>query len=345
MQLRVSVDVLGRCERCGDTTLQPTAGVARPSIEPQISVCIPTHNPDIAYLGELFESIEAVGDPRLEVVISDDASGNVPEIQALLANANFPWQAWWSSKALGMSQNWNEAVARARGEFVILPGQDDRLDAAGMAHALAVAERTGADLIFGAQRFIDEAGGSRRNPIASAWGESKLGFIDDVVPADTVVRMALLHGNVFGDPCSTILRAEALRSVGGFSTVYEHAVDLEMWVRLAAAGSVVARCSDPIGFHRVHSVAASITHVRSGAAQRDRLRLLNDYGVVLDDGDWNGAIARLHTHRIFDLLRRGTRPAPIPAMEGSVEQRLRAVIQDVWQHLSGRLRRLRASRS
>lgn len=307
---------------------------------PDLSICIPTHNPDTAYLQELFVSIEEIGEICLEVVISDDSSSNAAEIETLLAGVSFPWRAWWSVSPLGMSSNWNSALDRARGEFAVLPGQDDLLSGPGIVHAVALAKRDGADVVFGQQRFVDAEGVERPNPMSSAWGESKMRSSDETVPSETIIRMALLHGNVLGDPCSVVFRTDAVRAVGGFSLSYEHAVDLELWTRLAASQATVARSSETIGRHRVHSVAATQTHIRTGAAQRDRARLLEDYGAVLGEDDRNSAIARLHSHRLFDVLRRGTRLEPVPAMEGPVWSRARAILNDVWQNLVGRIRRL-----
>ncbi len=94
----------------------------------QFSLLIPSYNrPEM--IRETVESLLANAGPDVEIIISDDASPKSAEIAAVLADltAAGRLQLVIQPRNLGWSDNRNALVEIARGEWLILLGDDDRL--------------------------------------------------------------------------------------------------------------------------------------------------------------------------------------------------------------------------
>ena len=93
-----------------------------------ISIVIPAYNYG-RFLPEAIESVLAQGIEDLEILISDDAStDNTPDVIADYV-ARYPFiRGDRNPVNLGAVPNFNQAVARARGEYVLVLGADDLLE-------------------------------------------------------------------------------------------------------------------------------------------------------------------------------------------------------------------------
>lgn len=109
---------------------------------PTISICIPTYN-RAGMLAELLDSIIAQGlEDEVEVVVSDDAS---PDDTAAVAegykNKIKHYTLLCQPLNLGLDANFLAVVAAARGEYIWLMGDDDRLEPGGLARVLDAIRR------------------------------------------------------------------------------------------------------------------------------------------------------------------------------------------------------------
>ncbi|MBI4995402.1 MAG: glycosyltransferase family 2 protein [Rhodocyclales bacterium] len=94
---------------------------------PLISVCVPTYN-GYPYIADLVR--ELLGSPRMdfEIVISDDCSSDETWDFVVRTSQSDPRLKCFRNEAnLGMDRNFAASVARARGQYVWLTGQDDRI--------------------------------------------------------------------------------------------------------------------------------------------------------------------------------------------------------------------------
>lgn len=106
-----------------------------------LSICIPTYNRS-ACLRELLASIEAQDRPDIEVIVSDDASpddsadvaeqfvGRIRNLTVLRQPTN-----------LGLDKNFLAVTSQAKGDYIWLMGDDDRLEPEGMDLVLAALKR------------------------------------------------------------------------------------------------------------------------------------------------------------------------------------------------------------
>jgi Glycosyl transferase family 2 len=99
-------------------------------MSPLLSVALPTHN-RARYALHAIRSMLAIADPRLEVVVSDTSTDG--ELEAALKQQNLLQDARLSYQhpveRLDMTGNHNAALARCRGRFVCVIGDDDTITA------------------------------------------------------------------------------------------------------------------------------------------------------------------------------------------------------------------------
>lgn len=300
-------------------------------MNPQVSICIPTYNPDLKYLQELLASIERQTWSQIEVVISDDSSANFEQMVSMLPTSRFQRSVYRAERRLGMAGNWNYSAERANGRYLIVTGQDDLFADDGVEMLVRAAMRHDVDLVFGGQGYVGPAGEQVRNPSRSVTRETLFRDSETRLPPRSALALALLYGNVLGDPCSTLILRSAFEATSGFSGEYLHAADLEFWMRLAASGCESLSLGKVVAAHRSHSANATSSHVSSGVAQADRLKIHADYGAAIhSDRLWNRSVMRLHMHAIFDQLSHATIPLPgYPSMRGSRVSRMIGITSEL----------------
>jgi glycosyltransferase involved in cell wall biosynthesis len=89
-----------------------------------ISVCIPAYK-RASFLKRLLDSIAIQSFRNFEVVVTDDSpDGEVQELCGRYREA-FPLAYYRNETALGTPENWNEAIRRARGEWIKMMHDDD----------------------------------------------------------------------------------------------------------------------------------------------------------------------------------------------------------------------------
>lgn len=303
--------------------------------QPLVSLCIPTYNPDIAYLHELLGSIERQAWPHIEVLISDDCSLNFDEVASGLPVTKFHRTVVRATERLGMARNWNEAARSAKGEYLIVVGQDDLLVESGVETLVLAAQSSGAGLVFGGQGYIGVKGQRIESPSRSLRRDAILPIENIELSPAALVALGLSFGNILGDPCSTLIRRQDFERTAGFSIEFRHAADLELWLRLATKGTTAVSLSTEVAFHRSHNANATISHVSSGTAQADRLELHRTYGGSLADNEvWNRSALRLYVHAAYDMFRHRIRPVKgYPPLRGSGTALARACLTEILEQL------------
>jgi glycosyltransferase involved in cell wall biosynthesis len=124
---------------------------------PLATICIPTHF-RLNYLKEAVAAARAQTLQNIEIIISDD--GVVDEIKSWgesIAREDSRVRFRKNAQKLGMGGNWNACVEAARGEWIVIQGDDDRLLPTFCESLLAIA---GPDskVLFSNHYVIDEHG-------------------------------------------------------------------------------------------------------------------------------------------------------------------------------------------
>jgi glycosyltransferase involved in cell wall biosynthesis len=245
---------------------------------PLVSICIPTYQ-GASWIRETLASALAQDYPRVEVVVSDDASTDgTADIVSSLGNGRV--RVIGSERRVGMARNWNRCVRAARGEYIKLLMQDDLLEPDCISALAAVLDRhPEAGFVFSPRNVLLD---DPSDPDARRWLRD-LGTLHDALEPLleindgrrilAVMQRERFGPNHIGEPTVVLMRHVALEQVGLFNAHLGQVTDLEMWLRLAGSFDVgfVRR---PLATFRVHRGSASTVNSRSGAAWLDRVWLV-----------------------------------------------------------------------
>ena len=212
---------------------------------PKVTICMPTYNFE-RYLPEAIESVLAQDFRDYEFLIIDDCSSDTSAaIISGYAKKDTRITAFVNGQNVGMVNNWNLCMQRARGSYIKFLFGDDELVSPGaiarMVQALESDHRV--SLVTSARRIIDER--SREIKVASAYREH------GPVPGTDIITDCLLERlNKIGEPSAVMFRKE--QAGRGFDARYRQLVDLEMWFHLLEQGMFVYE-TEPLVAFRVHS--------------------------------------------------------------------------------------------
>lgn len=286
---------------------------------PNASICFPVWRADPEHLRAAVASALAQDAPEVEVVVSvaaDEAAG----VRTTLARLADQVRLVEQPEGLTMVQHWNAVLGEALAPIVVLPGQDDVLRPAMVSTHLARHADPTVVLCASEACLVDDDGRTlpaRRGPRRArsrlvGAGSRRLGHRE-------LVELVLREGNVVGAPSQVSFHRADAERLGGFDDRYEHAADLDLWLRLSTSGDAVL-VGAVLGTRRAHAGAATRVHRAEGAAAGDRQRLLGDHGGALDaDGvaaaqavraQWSAADAvRAAVRRDASSARRHARDA------------------------------------
>jgi GT2 family glycosyltransferase len=305
-----------------------------------ISIAIPLFRPVAEHLTALLTSLEAQTVAPLEVILSEDpADADEPLVVGERLSNGTPIKRNRNPERLGMVGNWNRAVELTAGEAVLLMGQDDvLLPNACEVHTGMLLEAPSAPVSASLPDFIDD-GGAARSPDQKSTGVRRL--VEPgaryLLPYDVLAVLALLYGNVTGEPCGTCFRREAWAAVGGYSEAFRHSADIEFMLRMARTCGPVLLSSTALSARRLHSRSVTLEHISRRVTAEDRERLFTDHRAALTDPELQRrAEARLLTHNAFDALRtRDLMRLPVADFRPRLTA---AVVLDLWENLGGRPR-------
>ena len=128
------------------------------STSPLISVCIPTYNGH-PYVETLITELLRSSRSDFEIVVSDDCSTDETwSLVARVSQTDSRLRCFRNESNLGMDRNFAACVAHARGRFVWLTGQDDRLFHEGLDAVVAmILERPEIDFLHLNYTRVEEA--------------------------------------------------------------------------------------------------------------------------------------------------------------------------------------------
>ncbi|HXB93284.1 MAG TPA: glycosyltransferase [Puia sp.] len=126
---------------------------------PLISVCIPAYK-NIGFLRRLLDSIAIQTFRDFEVVVTDDSPDETVGQLCTEYVSRFRMHYFRNAAPLGTPENWNEAVRKARGEWIKIMHDDDWFAAEDSLaeYAAAISGHPETNFIFSAYRdvFLDE---------------------------------------------------------------------------------------------------------------------------------------------------------------------------------------------
>ncbi|HMP90676.1 MAG TPA: glycosyltransferase [Kiritimatiellia bacterium] len=223
-------------------TSTPSSG-----IRPFWSIMIPVYNPDINLLRETIESVFTAtsGPDRCQIAMVDD--GSTVSLDTFYEEvASRGVEIYRNRERVGIMGNWNQCLAHARGQWVHLLHQDDRILPdfyRAMEAGIAAVPAIGA--AFSQISFIDDAGAFIRKGHMT---QQEAGVMNAWIENITVNLVAQCPGMV--------VRREVYDRLGGFDTSFSYNADQEMWQRIAVEYPIWYD-PRPMAEYRVHPASAT----------------------------------------------------------------------------------------
>lgn len=217
---------------------------------PKVTVGIPSWNGE-RFIGDAIQSVLDQRFTDLEVIVVDDHSvDSTVEIVRSFADPRIA--LYENERRLGIPRNWNRVLSLARGEYVCLFHQDDRMHPDNLARK---AQLLDADPTIGFVHSDIEVLIDPSAPYPPAqWVEDSTE--DFIIDGPVYFRRLLLEGNLICAP-TVLARREELLRVGGFDPELGFACDYALWMNLCLDRRV-AFLSQPLVQYRWH--AGNETH-------------------------------------------------------------------------------------
>jgi glycosyltransferase involved in cell wall biosynthesis len=220
-------------------------------VKPRVTVLTATYN-QAATVRTCVESVLAQTMPDWEMVVVDDGSTDgTPDVARAGADPRVRVLALEHAGIGRLHDRYNRALALAAGPLVaVLEGDDwwppDKLAVQGPAlerEGGAVLSFGGCDLYDGAGRFL-----ARHRPPGSLRGR---------IPGVRMARLLMTHSSAMPFSPTVIVRAEAVRSIGGFRQAPGlPLVDFTTWLELTRAGDFLGS-AELLGCYRFYPESVS----------------------------------------------------------------------------------------
>jgi hypothetical protein len=215
-----------------------------------VSVIIPCYNYG-RFLGQCVDSVLSQDGVDVEVLVIDDASPDGSgEVAAELACDQPRVRLVRHARNLGHIATYNEGLAQADGDCLLLLSADDYLTPGSLSRAARLMDaHPSVGLVYGAavlhgddQRYEGELSSTSRYRVVPGreWIAERCRAMNNVVPTPTAV-----------------VRTSVQRRVGGYRADSPYAGDLEMWLRLAAYADVAELEADQ-AIYRQHGLNMSV---------------------------------------------------------------------------------------
>lgn len=212
---------------------------------PKVTIGIPTWNGE-RYLADAIKSVLAQSFDGLEVIVVDDQSTD-STVEIVRSFRDPRITLYENEQRLGIPGSWNRTLALARGEYVCLFHQDDRMQPDNIMRKVQVLDADPSiGLVHSAIEIIVEP--SAPYPPAQ-WVEGSPE--DFTIDGPTYFRRLLLEGNVICAPTVLARRQDLLR-MGGFDSELGFACDYALWMRLCLERRI-AFLSQPLVQYRWHA--------------------------------------------------------------------------------------------
>lgn len=264
------------------------AAAERFAIKPVFSIVVPTYNSPAPFLERALRSVLDQTYPHWELCIADDGSPNRDDIRRVLdplAAGDSRIKIDYLARNCGISQASNAALAKARGDFIVLLDHDDELRPHALhAFAQAINRAPDVDFLYSDEDKID-LDGNRFGPF----------FKPDWSPAYMLGCMYTCHLGAY--------RRTLVEEVGGFRSAFDFAQDYDLALRVVTETDRIHHIPDILYSWRTLPGSTAGGNEAKPAAE---LKARAAVQAFLDRGRYKGlALPGPHpgTHRVkFELI-------------------------------------------
>lgn len=237
---------------------------------PIISIVVPTYNTPEKFLREMIESVINQTYINWELCIADGSiKNNIRYIIEEYKEKDSRIKVKYLERNKGISENTNEALSLATGDYIALLDHDDLLDKSALFEVVTEINLNDPDFIYTDEAIFEK---SIENII-------NFHFKPDFSPDTLRSNNYITHFSVF--------RKKLLDEVGMFRSEYDGSQDYDMILRLTEKSKLISHIQKPLYYWRSHpdSVAGSIDAkpyalISGKKAIESHLKRLNLNGIV-----------------------------------------------------------------
>jgi glycosyltransferase involved in cell wall biosynthesis len=273
-----------------------------PARTPRVTVVIPCFNYG-HYLPACVGAVLEQPGVDVDVVIVDDASTDDSGAAAeRLADASARVRVVRHSRNAGHIATYNDGLAEAQGDYVVLLSADDLLTPGSLERATSLLEaHPSVGLVYGhAARFSDAPPATARTR-PTAWLTWAGG--------DWAAERFRRGRNCIFSP-EVVMRTSVQREIGGYRAELPHTGDLEMWLRAAAVADVGYVCGVDQAWYRMHASNMHATVFDSGKLEG----MTRDMGERLRAFEYAAADPSVRPDVSDRLLRKAHRALAVEAL-------------------------------
>ncbi len=207
---------------------------------PKISIVVPLYNTDTDFFRELLYTVHTQTYKNWELCLADGSEKELEEIKSMCAkDKRIKYKFLGENK--GISENTNEAIEMATGDYISLLDHDDMLSETALYEVLKVInENPDVELIYTDEdkfHFIDEP---RFAP------HFKPDFAPDTLRANNYI----CHYSIF--------KRSLLKEIGGFNSEYNGAQDFDIILRAAEKAKKIIHIPKVLYHWRVHKESTAM---------------------------------------------------------------------------------------
>lgn len=228
-------------------------------MSPLVTIAIPTYS-RLSYLKEIVASALAQTYSNIEVLISQDPrptglDESIKIWSETLANENPKVRYRFNTNNLGLAGNWNALADSAWGEYLVIPGDDDRL-LPNFVELLVKAVNSDINLVF-ANHYIITSQGVRLE--AESYQFTQRYHRDVLLPGEVQNPEVLAWRNSIPMSASLIRTndVQKLRFKEDLNTP-----EVELFIRLAQAGGHFTFVPQYLSEYRIHEQSATMAGLR-----------------------------------------------------------------------------------
>jgi glycosyltransferase involved in cell wall biosynthesis len=196
---------------------------------PRVTIAIPTYNRAAWIEGAVMAAL-AQTYPDFEVLVSDNASTDATP--SVLSRCHDPrLRVVMQDTNLGLTGNWNACLAEARGDYIALVPDDDRISPWFLARCMTlVAANPGLPIVLGLSdlRLVSQCDRLLKAPQNKAFATGVWDGLD--------ILNEFLEDRISAQMCSILVRTQDLREQGGFPQGMPFAVDKAGWAPVLLKG-------------------------------------------------------------------------------------------------------------
>lgn len=288
---------------------------------PDLSVVTTVYN-GARFVADCVRSVQAQDGPSIEHVVVDD--GSTDATATVLARFDHPGLVILKRPRIGRGRALNEALAACRGRYVAILDVDDVALPGRLSRPTAHLDaHPDVDLVgSGHWVYVDEAG-------------AELGRRREAATTDAMVRRLLRRRRAPFAHSSVTARRAALEAVGGYDEDLLVALDLALYVRIAAHGHL-AVLDEPLVAVRCHEGQYFFGRQGDTRSMRRRVasrRAFDRHAKIVLGGSTSatGAAVREAGSWVYWQARRRAGPGPV------LPARLRRSVNRLWASGPGQL--------